>query len=81
MTLTQLEYIVAVDTWHSFTDAAHHCFVTQPTLSMQIQKLEHELGIVIFDRSRAPVVATDEGKAVNDQARVVLHETSRLKEN
>jgi len=81
MTLTQLEYIVAVDTWHSFTDAAHHCFVTQPTLSMQIQKLEHELGIVIFDRSRAPVVATDEGRAVIDQARVVLHETNRLKEN
>jgi LysR family transcriptional regulator, hydrogen peroxide-inducible genes activator len=51
MTLVQLEYIVAVDTWHHFAKAAEHCFVTQPTLSMQINKLEQELGIRLFDRS------------------------------
>ena len=52
MTLTQLEYIVALDTWRHFATAAEKCFVSQPTLSMQIQKLEEELGTRIFDRSK-----------------------------
>ncbi|NIM34523.1 MAG: LysR family transcriptional regulator, partial [Hydrotalea flava] len=55
MTLVQLEYIVALDTHRHFSTAAAACFVTQPTLSMQIQKLEEELGVKIFDRSKQPV--------------------------
>ena len=55
MTLVQLEYILAVDEHRHFAAAAAHCFVTQPTLSMQVQKLEAELGIKLFDRSRQPV--------------------------
>ena len=62
MTITQLEYILAVNNYKSFSIAANHCFVTQPTLSMQIQKLEEELGVVIFDRSRNPISATDIGE-------------------
>lgn len=80
MTLTQLEYIVAVDTFRHFATAAEHCFVTQPTLSMQVQKLEHELGIKIFDRSKQPVVATDIGEEVILQARRVLHESKLLEQ-
>ena len=52
MTLTQLEYIIALDTSRHFVLASEKCFVTQPTLSMQIQKLEEELGVKIFDRTK-----------------------------
>ena len=55
ITLTQLEYVVAVDEFRHFATAADKCFVTQPTLSMQIKKLEDDLGVIIFDRSRQPV--------------------------
>jgi LysR family hydrogen peroxide-inducible transcriptional activator len=72
VTFVQLEYIVAVDTWRHFATAAGHCFVTQPTLSMQIQKLEEELGIKIFDRSKQPVIPTETGKEVIEQARRML---------
>ena len=78
MTLTQLAYAVAVDTHGHFGQAAAACHVTQPTLSMQLRKLERGLGVVLFDRSRAPVVATDLGRLLLDQARVVLQEASRL---
>ena len=61
ITLTQLEYVVAVDEFRHFATAADKCFVTQPTLSMQIKKLEDDLGVIIFDRSRQPVVPTDIG--------------------
>lgn len=80
MTLIQLEYIVAVDTYRSFVTAAEKCFVTQPTLSMQIQKLEELLGVKLFDRSRQPVVPTEIGQEVIDQARVVLAESAKLQE-
>ncbi|POY39054.1 DNA-binding transcriptional regulator OxyR [Solitalea longa] len=80
MTLTQLEYIVAVDTHRHFASAADSCFITQPTLSMQIQKLEEELGIKVFDRSKQPVLPTEAGKEVIAQARIVLQESARLKE-
>jgi LysR family transcriptional regulator, hydrogen peroxide-inducible genes activator len=80
MTLTQLEYIVALDTHRHFSVAAQHCHVTQPTLSMQIQKLEDELGIQLFDRSRQPVVTTEIGQEIVDQARRVLAEASLVKE-
>ncbi|MGX5688904.1 LysR substrate-binding domain-containing protein [Arcticibacter tournemirensis] len=80
MTLVQLEYIVAVDTYRSFGVAAEKCFVTQPTLSMQVQKLEETLGVKLFDRSKQPVVPTDIGQEVIEQARVVLAESSNLEE-
>lgn len=80
MTTVQLEYIVAVDTYRSFVAAADKCFVTQPTLSMQIQKLEDELGIKLFDRSKLPVVPTEIGTAVISQARTILKENSRIRE-
>lgn len=72
MTFVQLEYIIAVDTWRHFATAADHCFITQPTLSMQIQKLEEELDIKIFDRSKQPVVPTETGMEIIEQARVIL---------
>ncbi|MFZ4861958.1 LysR substrate-binding domain-containing protein [Sphingobacterium sp. Mn56C] len=80
MTLVQLEYIVAVDTYRSFVAAAEKCFVTQPTLSMQIQKLEESLGVKVFDRSRQPVVPTAIGEKIIRQARVVLMESKQIKE-
>jgi len=57
-TISQLEYIIALDTYRHFGKAAEHSFITQPTLSMQINKLEENLGVKIFDRSRQPVVPT-----------------------
>ena len=80
MTLTQLEYIVAVDTYRSFVAAADKCFITQPTLSMQIQKLEDTLGVKIFDRSKQPVTPTEIGIEIVAQARVLLAESEKIKE-
>lgn len=80
MTLVQLEYIVAVDTYRSFVGAAEKCFVTQPTLSMQIQKLEEMLNVKIFDRSKQPVVPTEIGIQIIEQARLVLQESQKIKE-
>ncbi len=80
MTFVQLEYIIAVDTHRSFVAAAQHCFVTQPTLSMQIQKLEEALGARLFDRSKQPVVPTDIGREVIHQARIILMERQRLRD-
>ena len=80
ITLTQLEYIVAIDEYRHFATAAEKCFVTQPTLSMQIKKLEDELGVIIFDRSRQPVVPPDLGATLIEQARMTLSATQRIKE-
>lgn len=80
MTLTQLSYIIAVDTYRHFATAAEKCFVTQPTLSMQIHKLEKELDVIIFDRSKHPVVPTHIGTKVIEQARVILKESERISE-
>ncbi|WP_040299691.1 hydrogen peroxide-inducible genes activator [Arcticibacter svalbardensis] len=80
MTLVQLEYVVAVDTLRNFVQAADKCCVTQPTLSMQIQKLEDNLGVILFDRSKQPVVPTEIGVQVIDQARLVLAEADNLNE-
>lgn len=76
MTLTQLQYIVALDDFRHFSLAANHCCVTQPTLSMQIQKLEDELGAKIFDRNKQPVVPTEIGWRILAQARTILHEAN-----
>ncbi|MBC3786783.1 hydrogen peroxide-inducible genes activator [Spirosoma utsteinense] len=80
MTLSQLDYIVAVDTYRHFATAAEACHVTQPTLSMQIQKLEDELGVLVFDRSKQPVVPTETGQALLAQARDVLRAARRIPE-
>lgn len=78
MTFVQLEYVIAVDTWRHFALAAENCFVTQPTLSMQLQKLEEELNMKIFDRSKHPVIPTQAGEAFIIQARRVLMERDAL---
>ncbi|TVR29056.1 MAG: LysR family transcriptional regulator [Balneolaceae bacterium] len=78
MTLTQLSYIVAVDKYRHFATAAEKSYVTQPTLSMQIHKLEDELGITIFDRSKSPVVPTEIGEKVVEQAKIILKESKQL---
>jgi LysR family transcriptional regulator, hydrogen peroxide-inducible genes activator len=80
MTFVQLEYIIAIDTHRHFATAAEHCFVTQPTLSMQVQKLEDELGIKIFDRSKQPVIPTEAGAAIIEQARKIISEKSVIGE-
>ena len=78
MTLVQLEYIVAVDEKRHFAEAARMCFVTQPTLSMQIQKLELTLGVQIFDRSQHPIVPTAMGQQIINQARIILNESQKI---
>src|ERR1700747_145395 len=80
MTLTQLEYIVALDSHRHFVLASEKCFVTQPTLSMQIQKLEDELGVKIFDRNKHPIAITDMGNIIVEQGRVALAECERIHE-
>jgi LysR family transcriptional regulator, hydrogen peroxide-inducible genes activator len=80
MTISQLEYVVAVDTYKNFVQAAQKCFVTQPTLSMQVQKLEENLGVKIFDRSKQPVVCTEVGETVVAQARIVLAEAKKIQQ-
>lgn len=80
MTLTQLEYVVALDTYRHFLLASEKCFVTQPTLSMQIQKLEDELGVKLFDRTKQPVIPTEIGVSIIAQARVVLREAGLIRQ-
>src|SRR5688500_2662463 len=78
MTLSQLRYLVAVDTHRHFARAAAACNVSQPTLSMAIQKAEEEAGAPLFDRSRKPIRPTALGVELLAQARVVLRESRRL---
>jgi LysR family transcriptional regulator, hydrogen peroxide-inducible genes activator len=78
--LTQLEYIMAVHKTGHFSKAAEMCGVTQPTLSMQIQKLEEDLGVVIFDRSKKPVLPTAAGKKIIEQVQTILFESKKLEE-
>ena len=80
ISLTQLTYIVAVAQTRNFVKAAKSCFISQPTLSMQIQKLEEELGVILFDRSRKPVEPTLIGKKVLEQSQRVLQEAFRIEE-
>lgn len=80
LNLQQIEYLVAVDNYKQFTIAAEKCFVTQPTLSMQVKKAEEQLDIVIFDRTKQPIVTTLIGQKIVDQAREVLYAYNRLEE-
>lgn len=79
-TLSQLGYALAVDQHRNFRRAAEASFVSQPTLSMQLKKLEDELEVVLFDRSRKPVVPTRDGVALLEQFRSVLREYERIDE-
>ncbi len=80
MTLTQLSYIVAVDRYRHFATAAEKSYVTQPTLSMQIHKLEEDLGVTIFDRSKSPVVPTEIGERIIDQAKEILKQSKHIED-
>ncbi|NPA38048.1 MAG: LysR family transcriptional regulator [Chlorobi bacterium] len=78
ISLIQMQYVVAVDTYRHFATAAEKCFVSQPTLSMQLKKMEEDLGLILFDRTRLPVVPTEAGAKVIEQCRIVLHEAERI---
>jgi LysR family hydrogen peroxide-inducible transcriptional activator len=80
MTITQLQYVLAVAEHKNFTLAAEKCFVTQPTLSMQIQKVEDELKIQIFDRTKKPIQLTDVGQKIVNQAKNIVNEADRMKD-
>lgn len=80
MTIQQLEYALAVASEKHFVKAAEKCFVTQATLSMMIKKLEDELGVMIFDRSKHPVVPTEVGKKIIEQAQITVSEFNRIKQ-
>ncbi len=80
MTLTQLHYMTAVAEYGNFTLAADKCFVTQPTLSMQVQKLEEELGVKIFNRATKPIILTDIGRKILVQAKKISEEANRMKD-
>ncbi|MFT5077981.1 MAG: LysR family hydrogen peroxide-inducible transcriptional activator [Planctomycetota bacterium] len=80
MTITQLKYVLAVAEHKNFTKASQHTFVTQPTLSMQIQKLEDELDILIFDRSRKPIELTPVGQKIVQQAKSIVNEAERMQD-
>jgi LysR family hydrogen peroxide-inducible transcriptional activator len=80
MTITQLYYVLAVAENQNFTKAAAKCFVTQPTLSMQIQKLEDQLGVQIFDRSKKPIELTNIGRKIVTQARNIVNESYRIQD-
>lgn len=80
MNIQQIEYIVALDEHRHFGRASEHCDVSQPTLSTMVQKLEEELGVRLFDRSRSAITPTAVGRLIIDQAQAVLHEVRRIRE-
>jgi LysR family hydrogen peroxide-inducible transcriptional activator len=80
MTITQLQYVLAVAEHKNFTLAADKCFVTQPTLSMQIQKIEEELNIQIFDRTKKPIQLTSIGQKIVEQAKNIVNEAGKIKD-
>lgn len=78
MTLTQIEYVLAVDRFRHFGQAADFCHVAQPTLSLQLQKLEDDLGLILFDRLQKPIVPTPDGVHFIEQAKIVIKEQQKL---
>lgn len=79
MKLRDLEYLIALDEERHFARAAQRCFVSQPTLSGQLKKLEEELGVLLVERSSRQVVMTEAGRAISAQARKVLAEAREVK--
>lgn len=80
MTIVQLEYLLAVANHGSFSLASEKCFVTQPSLSMQVKNLEEELGVILLDRSKKPVLPTDAGLAVIRQAKEAVQAFAMVRE-
>ena len=80
MTITQLQYVLAVAEYQNFTLAAEKSHVTQPTLSMQVQKLEDELDVLIFDRGKKPIMTTEVGKKIVAQAKNIVNEAERIRD-
>ncbi|RNC80232.1 MAG: LysR family transcriptional regulator [Winogradskyella sp.] len=80
MTITQLKYVLAIAEHKNFTKAAEKCFVTQPTLSTQIQKLEDDLDVIIFDRAKKPIELTEVGRKIVYQARNIVDEADRIQD-
>lgn len=80
MTITQLKYVLAVAEHKNFTKAAQHAFVTQPTLSMQVHKLEEELGVEIFNRNKKPIALTQVGEKIVEQAKNIVNESFRIQD-
>lgn len=80
MTITQLNYVLALDKSKNFTKAAKACKISQPSLSTQIQKLEEELGVEIFDRTKKPIKSTEIGKILINQFKVIIDESSNVLE-
>ncbi len=78
ISLIQVQYLIALDEHRNFIKAAEASFVTQPTLSMQMKKLEEELGVIIFDRSRQPITPTSIGEKIIKQARIIFNETAQI---
>ena len=78
MTLTELKYVVALAQERHFGRAAQKCFVTQPTLSLALAKLEDELGVRLFERNKNEVLVTSRGQAIVEQARRVLDEVNKI---
>ena len=78
MTIIQLKYITTLEETRNFTKAANICGVSQPTLSMQIQKLEEELKVVIFDRSKKPIKLTKIGTSLINQSKKILKEYNKI---
>ena len=78
MNFQQLEYIIEVERTRHFAEAAKNCFVTQPTLSMMIKKLEQELGVMIFDRKQKPIAPTQQGKKILEYAKAILKQKNQL---
>lgn len=80
MTLNELRYLVALDATGHFGKAAENCFVSQPTLSIALKKLEEDLGVVLFERSKTQVLPTAVGKRIIEQAKIVLAQANIIKE-
>lgn len=78
--LSQLEYILALESSGQFSTAAEKCFITQPTLSVQIKKMENDLDIILFDRSKQPIVATEIGQKIIEQAKLIIKEAEQINE-
>lgn len=81
MTIVQIEYLIAVANCGSFSQASERCFVTQPSLSMQIKNLEQELGVILLDRTKKPVVPTEAGRVVINSAKEALKAYYNIKES
>lgn len=80
MTIQQLKYIIALDNYKNFSLAAEKCFVNQSTITIQVKKLEEEMGLQLFDRSKSPFELTLNGRKVINKARMIMREVNELKE-